>query len=70
MRQQIVSFLKQKLYDVAFVKVLPWGLYFFIHINNLNNALDKCTVHHFADDTNLLSGNKCRSQISCVMNMN
>ena len=33
-----------------------------------NNALDKCRVHHFADDTNLLFGSKCPSEISCVMN--
>ena len=43
-------------------------LLFLIYINDLNNALDKCRVHHFADDTNLLFGNKCPSEISCVMN--
>ena len=41
---------------------------FLIYINDFNNALDKCRVHHFADDTNLLFGNKCPSEISCVMN--
>ena len=51
----MVSFLKQKLYDVEL-------------INNLNNALVKCIVQHFADDTSLLFGNKCPSEISCVMN--
>ena len=39
-----------------------------IHINDLNNALDKCIVQNFADDTNLLFGNKCPSEISCIMN--
>ena len=43
-------------------------LLFLIYINDLKNALDKCIVHHFADDTNLLFGNKCPSEVSCVMN--
>ena len=43
-------------------------LLFLIYINNLNNVLDKCKVHHFGDDTNLLFGSKCPSEISCVMN--
>ena len=43
-------------------------LLFLIYINDLKNTLDKCIVKHFADDTNLLSGNKCLSEISCVMN--
>ena len=50
-------------------KIVRCDLYFFlIYINDHNNALDKCIVHHFADDTNLLFGNKCPSEISCVMN--
>ena len=43
-------------------------LLFLIYINDLNNALDKCIVDHFEDDTNFLFGNKCSSEISCVMN--
>ena len=43
-------------------------LLFLIYLNNLNNSLDKCRVHHFPDDTNLLFGSKCPSEISCVMN--
>ena len=43
-------------------------LLFLIYINDLNNVLDKCKVHHFGDDTNLLFGSKCPSEISCVMN--
>ena len=42
-------------------------LLFLIYINDLNNALDKSIVQHFADDTSLLFGNKCPSEISCVM---
>ena len=43
-------------------------LLFLIYINDLNNVLDKCIVQDFADDTSLLFGNKCPSEISCVMN--
>ena len=43
-------------------------LLFLIYINDLNNTLDKCRVHNFADDTYLLFGNKCPSEISCVIN--
>ena len=43
-------------------------LLFLIYINDLNNALDKCTVQHFADDTSLLFGNKCPPEISYVKN--
>ena len=61
----MVSFLKQKLYDLAFLKVLST---FLIYINDLNNALDKCIVHRFADDTNVTFGNKCPSETSSVIN--
>ena len=43
-------------------------LLFLIYINNLANALEKSIVHHFADDTNLLYGNKNPSVISDVIN--
>ena len=42
-------------------------LLFLIYINNLANALEKSIVHHFADDTNLLYGNKDLSVISDVI---
>ena len=42
-------------------------LLFLIYINNLANALEKSIVHHFADDTNLLYGNKNPSVISDVI---
>ena len=41
---------------------------FLIYINDLNNALGKCIVHHFADDTSLLFGIRCPSKMPCVMN--
>ena len=44
------------------------ALRFLIFINDLKNAQNKCIIHHFANDTNLLFGNKCLSEISCVMN--
>ena len=43
-------------------------LLFLIYINDLKNLLDKCIVYHFTGDTNLLFGNKCPSEMSCVMN--
>ena len=42
-------------------------LLFLIYLKDFNNAVDKCIVYHFADDTNLRFDNKCRSEISCVM---
>ena len=41
---------------------------FLIYINDLTNALEKSIVHNFADDTNLLYGNKNISVISYVIN--
>lgn len=33
-------------------------LLFLIYINNFTNALQKCNVHHFTNDTNFINGNK------------
>lgn len=33
-------------------------LFFLMYINDLNHAFNSCTVHHFADDTNLLYASK------------
>ena len=43
-------------------------LLFLIYTNDLTNALEKSIVHHFADDTNLLYGNKNLFVISDVIN--
>ena len=42
-------------------------LLFLIYINDLASALEKLIVHHFADDTNLLYGNKNPSVRSDVI---
>ena len=42
-------------------------LVFLIYINDLASALEKSIAHHFADDTNLLYGNKNPSVISDVI---
>ena len=42
-------------------------LLFLINSNDLTNALEKYTVHHFADDTNLLHGNKNPSVVLYLM---
>ena len=43
-------------------------LLFLLYINDLTNALEKFIVHHFADDTNLLYGNKNPFVKSVVIN--
>ena len=43
-------------------------LLFIIYINDMHKALNKCTVHHFADDTNLLFSNKSPDVIRKTMN--
>ena len=43
-------------------------LIFFIYLNDLANVLEKPIVHHFADDTNILYGNKNTSVLSDVIN--
>ena len=49
--------------------VPPLGFSFSnLHNNLMTNAVDIYIVHHFADSTNLLFGNECPSELSCVMN--
>ena len=43
-------------------------LLFIIYINDMHKALNKCTVHHFADDTNLLFSDKSPNVIKKTMN--
>ena len=65
------SFFSQTKNVLCFVpqgSTLVPALRFLIFINDLKNAQNKCIIHHFANDTNLLFGNKCLSEISCVMN--
>ena len=54
------------LHFLIYINDLANALVFYI--NNLANALEKSIVHHFADDTNLLYGNKNPSVISDVIN--
>ena len=44
------------------------SLLFLIYINDLADALEKSIVHHFANDTNLLHGNKNPFVMSNVIN--
>jgi hypothetical protein len=43
-------------------------LLFLIYINDMNKAFDKCSVYHFADDTNLLFSHKDPVVIQKTMN--
>ena len=44
-------------------------LLFLIYINDLHNAIKFSTVHHFADDTNLLVSNSCIRKIQDQINL-
>ena len=43
-------------------------LLFLIYINDLNQAIKFCKVHHFADDTNLLHFNKSVAKLNKLVN--
>ena len=43
-------------------------LLFLIYINDLAWSFSNCIIHHFADDTNLLFGNRDLKVIESVMN--
>ena len=44
-------------------------LLFLIYINDLNQAIKFCKVHHFADDTNLLHFNKSLATLNKLVNL-
>ena len=44
-------------------------LLFLIYINDLHNSIKFSTVHHFADDTNLLVSNSCIKKIQDQINL-
>ena len=44
-------------------------LLFLIYINDLNQTLKFCKVHHFADDTNLLHFSKSVNRINKYVNL-
>ena len=44
-------------------------LLFLIYINDLNQALKFCKVHHFADDTNLLHFSKSMTKLNKYVNV-
>ena len=41
---------------------------FLLHINDLNQAIEFCKVHHFADDTNLLCHSNSIKKLSKLVN--
>ena len=43
-------------------------LLFLLYINDLHVAIKHCTVHHFADDTNLLIINKSLKRLNKLLN--
>lgn len=48
-----------------FFKVLP--LFFSLYINDLTNAFKYCTIHDFADNTNLLYTNNNNPNLKEIM---
>ena len=73
-RKQYVSIsgYDSNLADVKFV--VPQGsvfglLLFLIYINDLNQALKFCKVHHFADDTNLIHFSKSVYRLNKYVNL-
>ena len=61
------SSLASVLYGVPQGLVLG-SLLFLIYINDLNQAIKLCKVHHFADDTNLLHFNKFVAKLNNLVN--
>ena len=43
-------------------------LLFLLYINDLNQAIQHCKVHHFADDTNLLYTNNSIKKLNKILN--
>ena len=62
------SSLASVLYGVPQGSVLGAFL-FLIYINDLNQAIKFCKVHHFADDTNLLHFNKSVAKLNKLVNL-
>ena len=73
-RKQFVSInchdsnLASVLYGVPQGSVLG-PLLFLIYINDLNQAIKLCKVHHFADDTNLLHFSKSITKLNKYVNL-
>ena len=67
LRQALLQF------HMAYSKVQSFSprfgpLLFLIYINDLNQAIKFCKVHHFADDTNLLHFNKSVVNLNKLVN--
>ena len=44
------------------------SLLFLIYVNNLNNAIQYCSVHQFADDTNIFHSSKSVKNLNKLIN--
>ena len=64
-------------YDTGFAEI-NYGVFqgsvlgtllFLLHINDLNQAIKFCKVHHFADDTNLLYLGKSIKKLNKLVNI-
>ena len=47
---------------------VPGPILFLLYMNNLNQAIKFCKVHHFADDTNLLYLNNSLKKLNKLVN--
>ena len=62
------SNLADVIFDVPQASVLGL-LLFLVYINDLNQALKFCKVHHFADDTNLIHFSKSVYRLNKYINL-
>ena len=62
--QQLHRVLNMPQYGYVLIGTVLGPLLFLLYINNRNQAIKFCNIHHFADDTNLLYLGKSIKKLS------